>query len=61
MAAGRYTGGLWVGTYVKIATHQWLSAEGVKQVAPDAARQAATEGMEGHRRAAQMRLDRLQQ
>lgn len=60
MAAGRYTGGLWVGTYVKIATHQWLSPEGVKQVAPPAARQAATEGMEGHRRAAQMRLDRLQ-
>ncbi|MCV2892013.1 histidinol dehydrogenase [Lentibacter sp. XHP0401] len=60
MAAGRYTGGLWVGTYVKIATHQWLTAEGVKQVAPPAARQAATEGMEGHRRAAQMRLDRLQ-
>ena len=60
MAAGRYTGGLWVGTYVKIATHQWLSPEGVRQVAPPAARQAATEGMEGHRRAAQMRLDRLQ-
>lgn len=60
MAAGRYTGGLWVGTYVKIATHQWLMPEGVKQVAPPAARQAATEGMEGHRRAAQMRLDRLQ-
>ena len=60
MAAGRYTGGLWVGTYVKIATHQWLTADGVKQVAPPAARQAATEGMEGHRRAAQMRLDRLQ-
>lgn len=60
MAAGRYTGGLWVGTYVKIATHQWLTPEGVKQVAPPAARQAATEGMEGHRRAAQMRLDRLQ-
>lgn len=60
MAAGRYTGGLWVGSYVKIATHQWLAADGVKQVAPPAARQAATEGMEGHRRAAQMRLDRLQ-
>lgn len=59
MAAGRYTGGLWVGTYVKIATHQWLTPDGVKQVAPPAARQAATEGMEGHRRAAQMRLDRL--
>jgi len=61
LAAGRYTGGLWVGTYVKIATHQWLTPEGVKQVAPAAARQAATEGMEGHRKAAQLRLDRLQQ
>lgn len=60
MAAGRYTGGLWVGTYVKIATHQWLTAEGVSQVAPPAARQAANEGLEGHRRAAQLRLDRLQ-
>ncbi len=60
MAAGRYTGGLWVGAYVKIATHQWLSPEGVKAVAPPAARQAASEGLEGHRRAAQLRLDRMQ-
>jgi sulfopropanediol 3-dehydrogenase len=60
MAAGRYTGGLWVGAYVKIATHQWLTEEGVKQVAPPAARQAASETLEGHRRAAQLRLDRMQ-
>lgn len=60
MAAGRYTGGLWVGAYIKTATHQWLDAEGVKQVAPPAARQAKSEGLEGHRRAAQLRLDRLQ-
>lgn len=60
MAAGRYTGGLWVGAYVKIATHQWLEPHGVLQVAPPAARQAASEGLEGHRRAAQLRLDRLQ-
>jgi sulfopropanediol 3-dehydrogenase len=60
MAAGRYTGGLWVGAYVKIATHQWLSPEGVLAVAPPAARQAASEGLEGHRRAAQLRLDRMQ-
>lgn len=59
MAAGRYTGGLWVGTYVKIATHQWLTEEGVRHVAPPAARQSANEGLEGHRRAAQLRLDRL--
>ena len=60
MAAGRYTGGLWVGSYVKIATHQWITAQGVMTVAPPAARQAASEWLEGHRRAAQLRLDRLQ-
>jgi histidinol dehydrogenase/sulfopropanediol 3-dehydrogenase len=60
MAAGRYTGGLWVGAYVKIATHQWLDERGVNAVAPPAARQAASEGLEGHRRAAQLRLDRMQ-
>jgi len=60
MAAGRYTGGLWVGAYVKIATHQWLDARGVHAVAPPAVRQSASEGLEGHRRAAQLRLDRLQ-
>ncbi len=60
MAAGRYTGGLWVGAYVKIATHQWLTEAGVAVVAPPAARQSASEGLEGHRRAAQLRLDRLQ-
>jgi len=60
MAAGRYTGGLWVGSYVKISTHQWLTPHGVMTVAPPAARQAASEGLEGHRRAAQLRLDRLQ-
>ena len=60
MAAGRYTGGLWVGSYVKIATHQWLDPRGVAAVGPPAARQSASEGLEGHRRAAQLRLDRLQ-
>lgn len=60
MAAGRYTGGLWVGTYVKVVTHQWMEPEGVKQVAPPAVRQSTSEGLDGHRRAAQLRLDRLQ-
>jgi sulfopropanediol 3-dehydrogenase len=59
MAAGRYTGGLWVGSYVKICTHQWLDELGVAAVAPPAARQSATEGMEGHRRAATARLNVL--
>ena len=56
MGAGRYTGGLWVGSYLKVATHQWLDGEGVAAVAPHAVRQSAREGLEGHRRAAALRL-----
>ena len=56
MGAGRYTGGLWVGSYLKVATHQWLDDEGVAAVAPHAVRQSAREGLEGHRRAAALRL-----
>lgn len=56
MAAARYTGGLWVGSYVKIATHQRLDERGVAAVAPAAVRQSATEKLEGHRRAAAFRL-----
>lgn len=55
LGAGRYTGGLWVGAYVKICTHQWLEPEGVAAVAPPAIRQSAAEGLEGHRRAAALR------
>ncbi len=60
MGAGKYTGGLWVGAYVKIATHQWIDERGVRALAPPATRQSASEGLEGHRRAAQLRLDRMQ-
>jgi histidinol dehydrogenase/sulfopropanediol 3-dehydrogenase len=57
MRAGRYTGGLWVGSFVKVCTHQWMDQAGVELVAPPAMRQSATEGMEGHRRAAAARLE----
>ncbi len=60
MGAGRYTGGLWVGSYVKVCTHQWLERAGVEAVAPPAIRQSASEGLEGHRRAAALRLEQLQ-
>ena len=60
MGAGRYTGGLWVGSYLKVATHQWLDERGVAAVAPPATRQSASEGLEGHRRAAALRLEWLQ-
>jgi sulfopropanediol 3-dehydrogenase len=58
MGAGRYTGGLWVGSYLKVCTHQWLEERGVAVVAPPAIRQSTSEGLEGHRRAAALRLDR---
>ena len=56
MAAARYTGGRGGGSYGKICTHLWLEPAGVAAVAPPAIRQSATEGMEGHRRAAALRL-----
>lgn len=56
MGAGRYTGGLWVGSYLKICTHQWLTDDAVQRVAPPAIRQSASEALEGHRRAAALRL-----
>ena len=58
MGAGRYTGGLWVGSYVKIATHQWLEDRAVEVVAPPAIRQSGSEGLEGHQKAAAIRYDR---
>ncbi|MGM8865167.1 histidinol dehydrogenase [Enterobacter hormaechei subsp. xiangfangensis] len=56
MAAARYTGGLWVGAYVKICTHQWIDEQGIPAIAEPAIRQSRTEGIQGHRRAAEIRL-----
>lgn len=56
MAAARYTGGLWGGAYVKICTHQWIDEQGIPAIAEPAIRQSRTEGMQGHRRAAEIRL-----
>jgi histidinol dehydrogenase/sulfopropanediol 3-dehydrogenase len=58
MGAGRYTGGLWVGSYVKIATHQWLEDNALAAVAPPAIRQSGSEGLEGHQKAAAIRYER---
>jgi sulfopropanediol 3-dehydrogenase len=59
MGAGKYTGGLWVGSYVKIATYQWLEESAIRAVAPPAIRQSGSEGLEGHQKAAAIRLNRL--
>jgi sulfopropanediol 3-dehydrogenase len=56
--AARYTGGLWVGKFLKTLTHQRLTAEGTRQVAPAAAAIAEAEQMAGHALTARMRLER---
>ena len=58
LGAGRYTGGLWVGSYVKVATYQWLEESALAIVAPPAMRQSRSEGLEGHRKAAAIRFER---
>lgn len=54
--AAKYTGGLSVHKYMKIVTWQRATREGAKRVAEATARISRLEGMEGHARAADVRL-----
>jgi sulfopropanediol 3-dehydrogenase len=54
--AAKYTGGLWVGKFLKTVTWQQVSAEGNRQIAPIIAAVASAEGMEGHAITARIRL-----
>ncbi len=54
--AARYTGGLWVGTFMKTLTHQWLTQAGAERIAPYCVRQSEREGLECHRHSAALRL-----
>ena len=57
--AARYTGGLWVGKFLRTATFQQLSEEGTRRVAPAAAAISDAESFAGHALTARMRLERL--
>src|SRR4051794_30957537 len=59
MGAARYTGGLWVGKFLKTCTYQRLTAEGTRRVAPAVAAISQAEQFGGHALTATMRLDRL--
>ncbi len=59
MGAARYTGGLWVGKFLKTCTYQRLTAEGTRRVAPAVAAISEAEQFGGHALTATMRLDRL--
>ena len=54
--AARYSGGLSVGKFIKTLTYQKISREACRQVAGVASRISRIEGMEGHARAADIRL-----
>jgi histidinol dehydrogenase/sulfopropanediol 3-dehydrogenase len=55
--AAHYTGGVWVGTFLKVCTHQRIERGGVEILAEYAVRQSAREGLEGHRKAAEIRIN----
>jgi sulfopropanediol 3-dehydrogenase len=57
--AARYTGGLWVGKFLRTATFQQLTPEGTPSVATAAAAISDAELFAGHALTARMRLERL--
>jgi len=56
MKAARYTGGVWVGTFLKVASFQKINKEGAKVLIPAASSLAETEGLYAHKLAADIRL-----
>jgi sulfopropanediol 3-dehydrogenase len=57
--AARYTGGLWVGKFLKTVTYQRVTEEGTRQVAPATAAICDAELMAGHALTARHRLEHL--
>jgi sulfopropanediol 3-dehydrogenase len=58
--AARYTGGLWVGKFLRTVTYQRLTHEGTRQVAPAIAAISHAEGFTGHAATAEIRLSRAE-
>src|ERR687889_1409678 len=58
--AARYTGGLWVGKFLKTVTYQKVSEEGTGYVAPSAAASSDAEFFYGHALTCRIRLERTQ-
>lgn len=59
--AARYTGGLWVGKFLKTCTYQRLTPAGTRFVAPAVAAISHEEHFSGHALTAEIRLERLAQ
>ncbi len=59
--AARYTGGLWVGKFLKTVTYQRMTREASRSFAAVAARQCETEGLLAHKITADVRAKRYQE
>jgi sulfopropanediol 3-dehydrogenase len=59
LRGARYTGGLWVGKFLKTCTYQRLPPSGTRRIAPAVVAISEAEGFAGHALTAQMRLDRI--
>jgi sulfopropanediol 3-dehydrogenase len=57
--AARYTGGLWIGKFIKTLTYQRATQEGSTNIAPAIVAISEAERLPGHARSAQDRLDRI--
>jgi len=56
--AARYSGGLSVSKFIKLVSYQRMNRDAVNEVAPVAARISRLEGMEGHARSGDVRLQK---
>jgi histidinol dehydrogenase/sulfopropanediol 3-dehydrogenase len=56
LEVSKYSGGIWVGTYLKTLTHQEATREGAAEVAEWAARICELEGTHAHQLSAEARL-----
>lgn len=57
--AARYTGGVWVGTFLKVCTFQRFQRGAMREIAPLVSRMARGEGLIAHARAAELRMELL--
>ena len=58
LGAARYTGGVWVGTFLKTCTYQSMSPQAMMDIAPLVSNLARGEGLIGHARAAEIRMEK---
>jgi histidinol dehydrogenase/sulfopropanediol 3-dehydrogenase len=57
MSTARYSNGVWVGTFIKVPFHQFVSREGCRRLSVPAIHFAETEGLYAHRDSVRLRVE----